>query len=108
MLANSRKIQRTLTDYWAVNCRKKLRLYGVVSREVALERNEEVCWKNEKSIYENFFDSLSDEEFVAMLLECGIERTKRASESDYVKVFCSDEKKIRGKKCHIGVLYMVQ
>lgn len=73
-----------------------------------LERNEEVCWKNEKSIYENFFDSLSDEEFVAMLLECGIERTKRASESDYVKVFCSDEKKIRGKKCHIGVLYMVQ
>ena len=63
-----------------------------------LERNEEVCWKNEKSIYENFFDSLSDEEFVAMLLECGIERAKRASESDYVKTFCLDEKEIRGEK----------
>ena len=63
--------------------------------------------EREKYIRE-FFDSLSDEEFVAMLLEFGIERTKRASESDYVKVFCSDEKEIRGKKCHIGVLYMVQ
>ena len=41
-----------------------------------LERNEEVCWKNEKSIYENFFDSLSDEEFVRMMIECGIEKLK--------------------------------
>lgn len=63
--------------------------------------------EREKYIRE-FFDSLSDEEFVAMLLECGTERTKRASESDYVKTFCLDEKKIRGKKCHIGVLYMVR
>ena len=53
--------------------------------------------EREKYIRE-FFDSLSDEEFVAMLLECGIERTKRASESDYVKTFCLDEKEIRGEK----------
>lgn len=53
--------------------------------------------EREKYIRE-FFDSLSDEEFVAMLLECGIERSKRASESDYVKTFCLDEKEIRGEK----------
>ena len=47
--------------------------------------------EREKYIQE-FFDSLSDEEFVAMLLECGIERTKRTSDSDYVKAFCLDKK----------------
>ena len=53
--------------------------------------------EREKYIQE-FFDSLSDEEFVAMLLECGIERTKRTSDSDYVKAFCLDKKEIRGEK----------
>ena len=35
----------------------------------------------------NFFDALSDDEFIKMMVECGIEKTKKPEESDYVKAF---------------------
>ena len=42
--------------------------------------------EREKYIRE-FFDSLSDEEFVRMMIECGIKSSKKPEESDYIKAF---------------------
>ena len=77
--------------------KKQVKAYNGESSPEIKKIWEDKVEEEEKYIRE-FFDSLSDEEFVAMLLECGIERTKRASESDYVKTFCLDEKEIRGEK----------
>ena len=73
--------------------------HKIIPKRLIKEENNIALELEKRLAYiHDFFASLSDEEFVAMLLECGIEKTKRASESDYVKVFCSDEKEIRGKK----------
>ena len=36
---------------------------------------------------QKFFESLSDEEFVRMMIECGIKSPKKPEESDYIKAF---------------------
>lgn len=36
---------------------------------------------------QKFFESLSDEEFVQMMIECGIKSSKKPEESDYIKAF---------------------
>lgn len=36
---------------------------------------------------QKFFESLSDEEFVRMMIECGIKSSKKPEESDYIKAF---------------------
>lgn len=36
---------------------------------------------------QKFFESLSDEEFVRMMIECGIKSSKKSEESDYIKAF---------------------
>ena len=36
---------------------------------------------------QKFFESLSDEEFVRMMIECGIKSSKKREESHYIKAF---------------------
>lgn len=36
---------------------------------------------------QKFFESLSDEEFVRMMIECGIKSSKKPEENDYIKAF---------------------
>lgn len=43
--------------------------------------------KERNNYINNFFDSLSDDEFIEMMLECGIKETRKPEESDYVKAF---------------------
>lgn len=55
------------------------------------EENSIVSELEKRYIYINeFFESLSDEEFVQIMIECGIEKSKKLEESDYIKAFYPD------------------